>query len=341
MDWYAFDAVFPVDKDVLIRVSYIMSNNGNDALQSIEYTLETGAARKGPIADAYIIFRSPYLVTNENVLKETTPGYQTLHNEIYWHYKNLEPTHQNNIVISVISPDTWNDILSYNDRIKNNPHDIDAWISLAGTYTGIAFYHGNILRVPLYEQKAEDTYQQAFNLNPNSADLYADYADMYNEKYMCFVEESGCAKNVLTYLDHALRLDPSNKHANDLLNNLLESNPSLTYTPPPIFTPTDDFPPTVVFLLTNNPTLASDTITPTPGRHSYKAPNNSPYQAKSADTATPRPNNVLLTTNVPTAQPTETHPAYNLFIFPWAVTGIVAIFLLTLGIVVLINRRKG
>jgi tetratricopeptide (TPR) repeat protein len=341
MDWYAFDASFPVDKDVLIRVSYIMSNDEGDAIENIEYTLETGAAWKGPIGEAYIIYRSPYLLTDENILNKTTPGYQALHNEIYWHYKNLDPTHQNNIVVSVLSPDTWKEILAYRDRIKNNSKDADAWRSLAQSYINIAIYHGSSLRNSFFDQKAEDTYQQAIAANPNNADLYADYAYNYFAEN-CLMPTAGCEQELLPYLNKALQLDPYNKQANEILNDVLGDDPSITYTPPPPFTPTDTFTPTITLTPTFSPT-PTDTITPTPPGDQYPLPENSSFSLKSyipTVTGTATPIATFPQTSHTTSRPAPAQVASSpTFPSPWAVTGLLAILLILT--VALIVRWKG
>ncbi|HSK89220.1 MAG TPA: hypothetical protein VK880_12720, partial [Anaerolineales bacterium] len=108
--WLAFDINFPVNKDVLVKVSYVMETWNVDSAQNIDYILETGAGWKGNIGRGYIILKFPYVVTSENVLSGATKGYQILYNEVFWSFQDLEPTSENNIHISIVSPNVWLEI---------------------------------------------------------------------------------------------------------------------------------------------------------------------------------------------------------------------------------------
>ncbi len=126
--WLAFNTTFPVNTDVLIKVSYIMETQRVDYAQNIDYILDTGAGWKGKIGRGYIIFKLPYTVTSDNVLSGTTEGYQSLYNEIFWSFQDLEPTPDNNINISIVSPNIWLEILKLREQIKKKPESPDAWI---------------------------------------------------------------------------------------------------------------------------------------------------------------------------------------------------------------------
>ena len=96
-EWADFYVFFPADKDVEIRVSYLMGMIGMyEGVSSVAYTLETGAAWKGPIGDVKVIFRFPYTM-DDFILPGTSSDYIVMQNEISWHYTNIEPTHQDNI----------------------------------------------------------------------------------------------------------------------------------------------------------------------------------------------------------------------------------------------------
>lgn len=81
--WLAFDVTFPVKKEVLVKVSYVMETWEVDYAQNIDYILDTGAGWKGNIGRGYVILKFPYAVTSENILSNTTEGYQFLYNEIF------------------------------------------------------------------------------------------------------------------------------------------------------------------------------------------------------------------------------------------------------------------
>ena len=300
MEWVAFDVSFPVEQDVLIRVEYHMDIMGRDALQTIEYILETGAGWKGPIGQAYVIFRLPYLANTENILSATTPGYQFLYNEIFWSYEDLEPTPQDNILVSVIDPSTWGSILDLRNAIQTNPADITAWRELASTYWRIAHWHGSELREATYAQKALDTYQLAIAANPESAALYAKYADaIWSDCCYYFPYEPMSETDrdrILALLDKALTFDPSNQEALEMLQRIKEQFPDLDYTPPATFTPT----------VTPSPTqIRPPTITPTPTRTPHPTITRTPLRTyrptiTSRPTLTQRPTQTTAPTNTTT-----------------------------------------
>ncbi len=104
MTWAGFDVTFPVRENVIIQVSYQMQSTGIDFIQDLEYILETGAGWAGPIQHGDVIVKFPYPATSENVLPESTPGFQLRENEVVWSFDNLEPTSANNIRIPWFPP---------------------------------------------------------------------------------------------------------------------------------------------------------------------------------------------------------------------------------------------
>jgi hypothetical protein len=257
MDWMAFNASFPVNKDVLIRISYTIDVLSRDSIHHIQYILETGAAWKGPIGKAYVIFRFPYLANNQNVLSATSPGYQALYNEIFWSYENLEPTAENNIDIVIVEPDTWKRIVQLKDQLKENLQSPQAWIELAQIYTRIATIHGPAnIREDNYIAEAYHTYDEALAANPNSADLHAAYAEFLLEDHYYYYESEwfeslswdGTKKDIFFHMNRALALDPKNKKAREVQSWLQGLSPHTTFTPPatipPTLTPTWQYTPT-------------------------------------------------------------------------------------------------
>jgi hypothetical protein len=177
MTWAGFDVTFPPGEDVVIRVEYNMESVGVDFMQNIEYILETGAGWAGPIQRGYVIVKFPYTATAENVLSESTPGYQFLYNEAYWSFENLEPSSENNIQVSIVSPNVWQKILILRQDLKDNPQSPDKWLELAQIYDRIATWHGDNLRSSEYFHQEFTAYEQGITANPNHAGLYARYAD--------------------------------------------------------------------------------------------------------------------------------------------------------------------
>lgn len=265
--WAAFDVQFPVGKEVLIKVTYTMESLALDSIQVLDYVLLTGAGWKGPIGSGYIIMKFPYALTSDAILSDSTPGYQILHNEVFWSFSNLEPTVEDNIHLSFVSPDTWKDVEDSRHIIENNPASPDAWLNLVGKYINISTMRaGTVVRDEGYYAKIEPAFQQAIYLNPNNAELQARYAQflLYRASpnlYSKISNESSI--QILSLLNKALSLDPNNQTANQTVKDLMQVAPNLTFTPPvsipslatPIKTPT----PSIVLTL-----LASTPLTSTP-----------------------------------------------------------------------------
>jgi len=164
--WAVFDIRFPVNQDVLVRVDYSAETWGFGYDMLLQYVLETGAGWKGPIKQAYIVARFPYITTDENITTElTTPGFQYLYNEIFWSYRDLEPTPDDNINIRFFEPRKWEDVLALRDVVNQAPTNINAWMILLQHYGQSA-----------NTDKIHQAFEKAILANPNSAELYARYA---------------------------------------------------------------------------------------------------------------------------------------------------------------------
>jgi hypothetical protein len=259
MEWAAFDVTFPAGKDVLIRINFSLIESARDVIFSFQYTLETGAAWKGPIGTAYIVVRFPYLATPDTILDDTTSGYQILYNEIFWSYRDFEPTHANNMTFAFVSPEQWQSIKNERDRVHQDRTNVDAWLQLAQLYSSVAYIGKADVRDFGYRQKVFNTYAQAITANPDNANLYAAYADFlfYDCCFYHYADgiDEANANRILTLVDKALKLDPSNETALEIIDQMEGAVEGFTYERPVTFTPT------ITPTLTETPT---PTITATP-----------------------------------------------------------------------------
>jgi len=262
MTWAGFNVTFPIDADVVIRVQYVMEPTGGDFMENIEYILETGAGWAGPIKRGYVVVKFPYIATTENVLSDTTSGYQFLYNEIFWSFENLEPTSDNNIQISIVTPNTWQKILSLRRSLKENSEIPKNWLSLIDIYQNISVWHGYNIRSGEYIQKADSAYEQAILSNPNNASLYSNYAQHKVSEWSPYLFSqltNDEAQFVAKLLGNALALDPNDQTAKQVLADLETVAPFITFTPPATI------PPTVISPFTATPSITpSPTITSTP-----------------------------------------------------------------------------
>lgn len=259
VSWATFDVKFPVNKDVLVKVDYSMRTQGRGHDLILEYILETGAGWKGPIKQAYIVFRFPYLATSGNIdSTETTPGYQSLYNEIFWSYQNLEPTPNDNIIVAFFEPRAWMNIKAMEDQVSKTPMDIDTWLKLFDEYA---------IGMPYDTNHVSASFERAIEFNPTNADLYAKYAEFLAPSCCYSLERGGTTfpvggreyakQRIIPLLNHALALDPHNKTALYVLETVQDAFPDITYIPPPTI------PPTATSLFTATPSI-TPTITQTP-----------------------------------------------------------------------------
>jgi hypothetical protein len=241
--WGAFDVNFPVGKDVLIKVNYKMqaSTNEYDKSLALEYVLATGSGWKGPIKQAYVVFRFPYLVTDGNIdAAETTLGYQKLYNEIFWSFRDMEPTPKDNVVVSFFEPGLWQKIRNLESAVSKNPKDVEAWLKLLEIYHDISPFN-------LGQENEENKYQQAIAANPDNAELYSGYANFLlprccyyyydNKKYPVGGKEYA-ENHILPLISKSLALDAENQTAKTSLNYIRDFFPDLAFTPPPTLPPT-------------------------------------------------------------------------------------------------------
>lgn len=285
-------------------------------MQNIEYILETGSGWAGPIKRGYIVVKFPYMATTENVLSDTTPGYQFLYNEIFWSFENLEPTSVNNIQISIVSPDTWQEILSLRHSLQENSEMPQKWLSLIDLYQGVSVWHGYNIRSGEYVQKADSAYEEAIFSNPNNASLYSNYAQhkLFEwSPYLFSQLTSDQAQSIIALLSKALALDPNDQTAKLVLADLEAVAPFTTFTPPPTI------PPTATSQFTATPSITpSPTITSLPTNTLFPFPTDAPFvvtviQTKLvyAPTSTPMPESTETSTPIATAVQAETPKEVN------------------------------
>jgi hypothetical protein len=289
MAWSGFEVTFPLDQDVLIRVDYVMTPERgfeDDNLHAFQYVLQTGAGWKGTIGRANIVVHFPYFVSDQNVLSGTTPGYQTLYDEIYWSFQDLEPTPADNIFVAFIRPSTWQKMFELQKNVKADVHDVPSWNELAEFYRQLSCCNYKSLRYPDLMSKAEKAWQQNLAANPEDPRANSGYANfLYETVFWNTVngdtEAANNLQTILHYIRLALEKDPRDEMALEVLQKLRNVIPDLPFTAPPTFTPT-----------------TGPSETPTPG-----------------NTITPRPTNTYMPAlpppkGIPTYIPTATDTPY-------------------------------
>ena len=234
--WAVFNVTFPPARDVTIEVAYTVNGFGYYPYEAFRYVLETGAGWKDTIGSADIIVRLPYEATEYNVwLSDGTTGYSTTTagavlngRDVRWHFESLEPTWQNNIEVSLVTPSLWKKVLTETDTVAKNPNDGEAWGRLAKAYKEIVRMSKGYLREDSAGHEIYDLSKQAYetclSLLPDDSLWHYGYADLLWSHYYFDIHASrlpdpeGILPRTLVELKTALELDPNNRLAKDLLS---------------------------------------------------------------------------------------------------------------------------
>ncbi len=229
--WAEFDISFPPDEDVEVTITYTLEATGYYPFAYFTYILSTGAGWKDTIGSADIIVRFPYEVSPQNVIinpadigwSESTPGVALSGSEIRWHYEELEPTRENNITISIVSPEAWKKVLTERENVSQNPNDGEAWGRLGKNYKEI-IQPGKGLRVDegglqLYELSVE-AYEKCLELLPDDALWHAGFAELLWLHNIWGYRDSDEILRAAEEINLALELDPQNEKIIEIVNQM-------------------------------------------------------------------------------------------------------------------------
>lgn len=325
LPWAVFDVSFPPSQDVIIEVAYTVNGYGYYPYEAFKYILETGAGWNGTIGSADIIVHMPYEANDKNIWVSGESGYgeTTLDgvlsgNEIRWHFAELEPAWENNIQIVLVAPSLWESVLKETDMVAQNPNDGEAWGRLAKAYKEIARQSKGYLRDDRAGREtfvlSRNAYETCLALLPNDSLWHYGYADLLWSYY--YFDTQGARKDdtegilplILSHLQTALRIDPKNQFARDLLMDISYSVRDA------VQVDGDEF---IYLGLTATP------IPPTPYLFPPETPTSAPTEAAPTQQPTAIPTDSL-------PQPTAQNPLCgSAFLLP-------ALF----GIVLILGRRK-
>jgi tetratricopeptide (TPR) repeat protein len=241
--WAAFNVTFPPGQDVIIQVNYMADGFGypEGSYAAFKYVLETGAGWKDSIGSADIILRLPYEANPMNVMlydanswgtgfSETTPGAQLSASEARWHFENLEPTSENNIEITILTPQAWRALQEKIALAQKYPNDGETWGQVGKAYkTALRIGHGDMRRDAVGEsmyQEGVAAYQKSVDLLPDDALWHYGFADLLLLHYerSSSRQQSELIK-IVDELHKCLALDPKNQNALDLVSWISGSMP--------------------------------------------------------------------------------------------------------------------
>lgn len=295
--WAAFDVVFPPGEDVMLKIVYTADAQGdfpqsNIKLIAFRYILETGSGWAGTIGQADVIVRLPYPANIQNVMlsgqtgySSTTPGAVISGSEVRWSFRDLEPSAEDNLEVTIVQPAHWLRILQERQNVQTNPKDGEAWGRLGKACKEALFFRRDMRDDPGGEQlylEAKDAYQRSLTLLPNDALWHLGSADLLWTHFLYRQYWSGSPTYDYTELEMALRslklaleLRPNLERAQEILDWIAGTVPEaltrqedgynyllLTATPlPPTPAPSDTPPATATLLPTEPPTA---TVQPNP-----------------------------------------------------------------------------
>ncbi|MGA2489130.1 MAG: hypothetical protein ABSF99_02930 [Anaerolineales bacterium] len=299
--WSEFEVDFPVGKDVKLIVKYTLQPTVEDSHAFIKYLLATGAGWKGPIGEADVVLRFPYILnaynldffddlsTNNYFNNDTFPNSQgvrstkVVENELWLHYEDLEPNSGDNLGVSIVQPHLWQAVMQRRAQVIDSPDDAIGWLALARSYADAGQEKHGMFPNGQLCQAFIQAFERALTLNPNDASLHAEFAqDMlmanlggWNDYYKAIS---------LNELATALTLDPTNAKAMSAFVTMNQMFPgTILPTPGP-------FP----IYMTSTPTLTPTAIptsylpSPTPKSTSTLIPSSTPPQPPQLPTQEPK-----------------------------------------------------
>ncbi len=214
ISWAVFPVTFEPGQPVEITVDYSTQLYGDDAA-IVEYILETGGGWYGPIGSAVVVLRLPYAASNSNVFVTNpwdpgpVPPPVFVGREVRWHWRDLEPTAEDNLRLTFVWPADWQHILDLEAQTGVSPDDVSAAVALAEAYREAGSErHGFMVSDPLYAL-SRTAVEEALAYSPDSLDLQIELAaiEVWRcEGFVCGPEELGALS--------------------DTVNQLLEASPS-------------------------------------------------------------------------------------------------------------------
>lgn len=254
--WSVFEADFPVDEQVELTVRYSLDLTELNPSSFVEifYILATGAGWKGPIRDAEIVLRFPFIINELNVpsLGSVFFGAEetVVENELCLHLVDFEPRSAQNLQAEIVKPSLWQDVLAKRLQVISMPDDSSAWVNLASAYAAAGLdKHGWFSD----EQSAlafTHAFLKAVELDPENLHYHLELLRTLDYSYGYGPIPNYIQTVMLNEAAAILQLDPANQEVLDMVASWRQVSPDLILpTPVPPFsllvpTPTSSVAPT-------------------------------------------------------------------------------------------------
>jgi len=234
--WAAFDVTFPRGQVVPINVSYTTDLPG-DSWPEIKYIIGTGAGWYQSIGTATVTVRLPYPASEGNLYYSNPSNVTIIGKEVRWHWRDYEPAVGGTILLAIVSPNTWKQILDLEAQTGSEPDNIDAAVKLSQIYvTAGSEKHGCMANSKL-ASLAEIAVEQALALHPNEVKLHAQLAETYYRELGCGIitqpGNEGVVTNLEKELNIVLKLDPKHARALEIKSEFEQQLADARITPTP------------------------------------------------------------------------------------------------------------
>jgi len=215
----AWQVTFPPEKKIQLKVSYELSPEGYLPFGTFRYILETGSGWYGNIQQATISVQLPYEVNEYNTVLSgelNTPqpsNYRINDKEIVWRFENFEPAAADNISVTVLAPLLWKNIRSAQEQAKAKADSPTAQLALAQALRRALYFKYELVPIGKsneLDQQAEEAFQTALKLDPQSIEIQKEYIDFLEQHWFGYSGTPPPA-NLLLALAAALDQAPADK----------------------------------------------------------------------------------------------------------------------------------
>jgi hypothetical protein len=164
----------------------------------------------------------PYAASASNVFvsnpwdPEPVPAPAFVGREVRWHWRDLEPTVEDDLHLAFVWPGLWQEILDLEAETGENPADVEAAIALAEDYREAGSErHGFMVSSSLYHL-SRTAIEEALAYNPGSLDLRIELASI--EAWRCESYPPCSLEEVAANLEIVDRLIEANPSVQQLLD---------------------------------------------------------------------------------------------------------------------------
>jgi hypothetical protein len=186
LPWASFPVTFPAGEETHVQISYVVPAwwSYEGLAMNLYYIFQTGAGWAGPIGKAELVVNLPYPASTETIW--TMPeGGQSEGHQVRWIWENFEPGPDDDFFIQLLMLNRWDELQAARAAVTANPHDGEAWLNLASTYSTLTRgKHYSASRMlpgfgEIYQPLGVQAAQEALRLLPDDGRPHYELAILY------------------------------------------------------------------------------------------------------------------------------------------------------------------